>query len=215
MALDDAYTSQVAPRSAFLQAPPGDSAALRAWAHAVSSGALSTEGLRFAAWVRMAPTTHTLRMHEFACAWCPAPYFGWGDHMSRDCVVVVAAALGGFRAMARALVREGYGMHRTETMGSYVYGRHGAVARWCVVQGKDIPIMTEWVVGSVGCGSYLAGATVGLGLMHPNHRPPCGAGGRLSMRGGVVDLRSLGGAMGSIAPPRWPVLAHGCGAVAG
>ena len=68
MVPDNVYTSLTAPRSAFLQGPPGDSAALRAWARVhdgdcvVSNGAIAAEGLQFVAWMCMTPTTHTLRV---------------------------------------------------------------------------------------------------------------------------------------------------------
>ena len=41
---------------------------------------ITAEGMRFAAWVRMAPTLHTSRMREFQCVFCSAPCFGLGDH---------------------------------------------------------------------------------------------------------------------------------------
>ena len=46
----------------------------------------------------MAPIMHTQRVREFHCAWCSTLCFGWGDHISRDCVVVVAAATGPWHA---------------------------------------------------------------------------------------------------------------------
>ena len=72
-ALDDAYTSQAGPHSAFLQGLCGDSKAVRAWAHGVGNGAITAEGMCFAAWICMAPTMHTARMREFHCARCALP----------------------------------------------------------------------------------------------------------------------------------------------
>ena len=51
----------------FLRGLPGDALAMRAWAYTMSVGAITTEGMRFAAWVCMAPTTHTSRVREFHC----------------------------------------------------------------------------------------------------------------------------------------------------
>ena len=48
--------------------------------------------------------------------------------MARDCVVVVATTLVGFRIVARALAREGCGVQWTDTMGTRVYDYVGAVS---------------------------------------------------------------------------------------
>ena len=66
--MDRLYTQLVAPSVTFVQGPPGDDQALQALAQLLTEGPVPTEGLRFAAWVRMAPSTHTLAHAEFHCA---------------------------------------------------------------------------------------------------------------------------------------------------
>ena len=66
---------------------------LRAWAHAVSDGVVTTEGMRFVARLCIAPSTHTLRVRGSHFVYYSAPSYGWGDYMAYDYVVVVAAAL--------------------------------------------------------------------------------------------------------------------------
>ena len=61
------------PRSAFLWVPLDDTWALHTWAHTVSTGTITAEGMRFAVWVRMAPTTHTSRVRGFHYAYYSAP----------------------------------------------------------------------------------------------------------------------------------------------
>ena len=63
-ALDDTYTSQVAPRAAFLWGPPSSTPALIAWAHAVSAGAITAEGMQSAVWVCMVPTMRMSRVRK-------------------------------------------------------------------------------------------------------------------------------------------------------
>ena len=81
--------------------------ALQAWAQLLTKGAVPTEGLRFAAWVRMAPLTHTSVRAEFHGAYCSQPWKGLGDHTVRSCPVVLAAALTGFRAVCAQLQSRG------------------------------------------------------------------------------------------------------------
>ena len=97
----------------------------------------------FAAWVHMVPTMHASRVREFHCAWCSAPCFRWGDHISRDCMIVSAAALMGFRGVVRAVVQEGCSVHCTDTMGARMYDRCSAVKRWRVVRDEDVPVKAK------------------------------------------------------------------------
>ena len=94
--MDRLYAQLVALSVTFVKGPPEDSQALQAWAQLLTKGEVSTEGLWLAAWVRMAPSTHTSAHADFHCAYCSQPYKGWGDHMVCSCPVVLAAALTGF-----------------------------------------------------------------------------------------------------------------------
>ena len=109
--MDRLYTQPEAPSVTFVRGPPGDHQAPQAWAHFLTEGALPTEGLRLAAWVCMAPSTHTSAHAEFHCAYCSQPCNGWGDHMVRSCPVVLAAAMTGFRAMCALLQSWGYAVY--------------------------------------------------------------------------------------------------------
>ena len=107
-AVDSVYTSQAAPRSTFLQSPPSDVRALRAWAHASGHDIVSAGGMRFAVWVRTAPTLHTSLVCKLQRAYCSAPCYRWGDHMVYNCVAIVAGTLMGIRAVLRDLLHEGH-----------------------------------------------------------------------------------------------------------
>ena len=43
---------------------------MQAWAQFLTEGEVPTKGLRFAAWVHMAPSTHTSAHAEFHYAYC-------------------------------------------------------------------------------------------------------------------------------------------------
>ena len=69
----------------------------------MAEGKVPTESLRFAAWVRMAPSTHTSAHAQFHCAYSSRPCKGCGDHMVRSCPVVLVAALIGFASQTSSL----------------------------------------------------------------------------------------------------------------
>ena len=104
---------------------------------------MPTEGLRFAAWVRMAPSTHTSARAEFHCAYCPQPCKEWGDHMVRSCPVVLAAALTGFRALCAQLQSTGYAVCWRDSLGATVYDRTGRTTRWRLVRDEDVVVQSE------------------------------------------------------------------------
>ena len=106
--LDRLYSLMASPSITFVRGAPGDDQALVAWTQLLADGGVPTEGLRFAAWVRMAPSTNTSVHAEFHCAYCSQPCKGWGDHMVRSCPVVLAAALVGLRAACALLRSQGY-----------------------------------------------------------------------------------------------------------
>ena len=68
--MDRLYTQLAAPSVTFIRAPLGDDQAVEAWARLLTEGAVPTEGLRFAAWVRMGPSTHTSTQAEFQWVYC-------------------------------------------------------------------------------------------------------------------------------------------------
>ena len=72
----------------------------------------TAKGMRFTAWVRMA---HMLRVQIPSRVLLP-PLLQLGDHMAREWVFVVAAALVGFRMVACALAREGCSVLWMDTM---------------------------------------------------------------------------------------------------
>ena len=53
--MDRLYAQLVAPSVSFVRGPLGNDQALQAWAQLLTEGAVPIEGLRFAAWVRVAP----------------------------------------------------------------------------------------------------------------------------------------------------------------
>ena len=75
--MDRLYIQLAAPSVTFVRGPPGDDLALQAWAQLLTEGAVPTKGLRFAAWVHMAPSSHTPARAEFDCAYCSQPCKGW------------------------------------------------------------------------------------------------------------------------------------------
>ena len=88
----------------------------------------------------MSPTAH---------AYGSAPCYNLGEHMAPECVFVVAAALVGSRAVARALAREGCNLPWMDTMGARVYNCGDAVSQWHIVQDTDILVQAqsiEWDV---------------------------------------------------------------------
>ena len=123
--------------------PPGDDHALQAWAKLLVDGEVPTESLRFAAWVRMAPSTHTSAHAEFHCAYCSQPCKGWGDHMVRSCPVVLAAALTGFRAMCALLWSRGYAVCWCDSLGATVYNKAGRISHWRLARDEDVVVQSE------------------------------------------------------------------------
>ena len=89
--MDRLYTQLAAPSVMFVRGPPPDDQALHASAQLLTEGAVPTEGVRLAAWVPMAPSTHTSVHVEFHRAYCSQPCNGWGDHMVRSYPVVLAS----------------------------------------------------------------------------------------------------------------------------
>ena len=114
--LNRLYAQMASLSVTFVRGPPGDDQALLAWTQLLADGGVPTEGLRFAAWVRMAPSTHTSAHAEFHCAYCSQPCRGWGDHMVRSCPVVLAVALAGFRATCTLLRSQGYAVCWRDTL---------------------------------------------------------------------------------------------------
>ena len=141
--MDRLYIKLAAPSVTFIRGPPGDDLALQAWDQLLTEGAVPIEGLRFAAWVRMAPSTHTSARAEFHCAYCSQPCKGWGDHMVRSCPVVLAAALTGFRALCAQLQTRGYAVCWRDALGATVYGRTGRTTRWRLVRDEDVVVQSE------------------------------------------------------------------------
>ena len=66
--LDRLYTQLASPSVTFVRGLPGDDRALLAWAQLLADRGVPMGCLRFAAWVRMAPLTHTSAHTEFHCA---------------------------------------------------------------------------------------------------------------------------------------------------
>ena len=147
--MDRLYIQLAAPSVTFVRGPPGDDLALQAWAQLMTEGALPTVGLRFAAWVRMAPSTHTSARAEFHCAYCSQPCKGWGHHMVRSCPVVLAAALTGFRAMYAWLQFRGYAVYWRDSLGATFYDRTGRTTRWRLVPDEDVVVQFESVAWDV------------------------------------------------------------------
>ena len=105
--MDRLYTQLATPSGTFIRGPPGDDQALQAWAQLLTEGAVPTKRLRFAASMRMAPSTHTSAHAEFHYGYCSQPRKGWGDRMVHSCPVVLVAAMSGFRAMCALLQAQG------------------------------------------------------------------------------------------------------------
>ena len=141
--MDRLYIQLAAPSVTFVWGPPGDDQALQAWAQLLTKGAVPTEGLRFAAWVRMAPSTHTSARAEFHCAYCSQPCKGWGDHMIRSCPVVLAAAMTGCRAMCSLLQARGYAVYWRDSLGATVYDKAGRATHWRLVRDEDVVVQSE------------------------------------------------------------------------
>ena len=71
--MDRLYAKLAAPSVTFVRGPPEDDQALQAWAQLLTRGEVPTEGLPFAAWVRMAASTHSSAHAEFQCAYSSQP----------------------------------------------------------------------------------------------------------------------------------------------
>ena len=108
-----------------------------------SDGEVPTESLKFATWVRMAPSTHTSAHPEFHYVYCLQPCKGWGDHMVRSCPVVLAAALTGFRAICALLWSRGYAVCWRDSMRATVYDKAGRTSQWRLVQDEDVVVQSE------------------------------------------------------------------------
>ena len=89
--MDGLYAQLVAPSVNFV------------WAQLLTEGEVPIEGLQFVAWVRMAPSPHTLAHARLHCAYRSQPCKGLEDHMGRYCPVVLAAALTGFKSICTLL----------------------------------------------------------------------------------------------------------------
>ena len=63
--MDRLYAQLATPSVTFVRDPPEDDQALQACAQLLTKGEVPTGGLRFAAWVRMAPSTRTSAHAEF------------------------------------------------------------------------------------------------------------------------------------------------------
>ena len=180
----------------------GDAVAPCARAHVLSTGTLTTEGVPFAVWVRMARTIHALCVCEFHSACCCTQCYR--GHMSCNGVVVVAAALSargvlcsGIRLDARGVVQPKHPRRpRVPPL-----SRNHAVAH-CVGHGRPCPRQ----VHGVGRGGYLLKAALRLGICHLDHQSLGVAVGCLT----ACCLLPTGVPIGPPAPPGWLVLAWCC-----
>ena len=134
--MDRLYAQLAAPSVTFVRGPPKDDQLL-------IEGEVPTKGRRFAAWMRMAPSTHTSAHAEFHCAYCSQPYKGWGDHMVHSCPVVLAAALTGFRAMCALLQSRGHAVCWCDSLGATVYDKAGHTSYWTLVRDEDVVVQSE------------------------------------------------------------------------
>ena len=108
------------------------------------------EVLRFAAWLRMVPSTHTSAHTEFHCAYCSQPYKGRGDIMVHSCLVVLAAALTGFRAACALLGSRGYAICWRDTLRATVYDKAGRTMHWRLARDEDVVVQSESATWDVG-----------------------------------------------------------------
>ena len=72
------YAELAAPSVTFIRGPPRDDHTLQGWAQLVAQREVLTESLRFAARVRMAPSTHTPAHAEFLVCTARSPARGEG-----------------------------------------------------------------------------------------------------------------------------------------
>ena len=141
--MDRLYAQLAAPSVIFVRGPPGDDQGVQAWAQLLADGEVPTESLRFAALVRMAPSTHTSAHAEFHCTYCSQPCKGCSDHMVRFCPVVLAAALTGFRAMCALLRSRGYAVCSRDPLGGTVYDKADRTTHWRLARDEDVVIQSE------------------------------------------------------------------------
>ena len=102
---------------------------------------MPTDRLRCAAWVRMAPSTHTSTHAEFHYAYYLQPCKGWGAHMIHSCPVVPAAALTGFRALCALLQTRGDALYWRHSLGATIYNKAGYATR--LVRDQDVVVQSE------------------------------------------------------------------------
>ena len=63
--------------------------------------------------------------------------------MVRSCLLVLAAALTGFRAACALLRSQGYAVCWHDTLGAMVYDRAGCTAYWRLARDKDVVVQSE------------------------------------------------------------------------
>ena len=128
MPLDSVYTEGV-PDPPTPGSRAGDGAYL-AWEVAVEGGLISPEGMRFALWIRGAPTLHHGVVIRHWCPMCTAPCSDWGSHLWHSCPVVVGCALRGLRGLAVALVAAGRRVQWDSLTRLRVSGASGRTGLW-------------------------------------------------------------------------------------
>ena len=82
----------------------------------MSAGAIPNKRRRFAAWVRMAPTTH-MCVYELHCVYCSTPLLQLGDHMA---IVWSSWQRRSWGSLARPLAHKGCSVPWTRTMGAHM-----------------------------------------------------------------------------------------------
>ena len=136
---------------------------------------MPTKGFRFAAWVRMAPMTHTSERAELHCAYCSQPCMGRGDHMVCACPLVLDAALVGFRAACTLLQTRGYAVRWRDTGGATIYDRTCRTTHRRLARDEDVVTQSEsatWDVAIAWSGLVWARAPQARG--RPSWRRTCG-----------------------------------------
>ena len=199
--MDRLYAQLAAPFVTFVRGPPGHDQALQAWAKLLAEGEVPTESLPFAAWVRMAPLTHTSAHAEFHCAYCSQSCKGWGDHMVRSCLMVLAVALTGFRAMCAVLRSRGYAVCWHDSLGAAVYDKAGRNSHWMRVRDEDVVVQSESAAWDV--------AITWSGLMWARAPQPWPARERAALTAGY--LRAVVDWVVLPPPARWSRLIRASG----
>ena len=188
--MDRLCAQLAAPSVTFVRGPPGDDQAGRAQ---LLAWEVPKERLRFAAWVRMAPSTHTSAHAEFHCAYCSQPCKGWGDDMARSCPVVLAAALTGFRAICALLRSRGYAVCWRDSLGTTVYDKADRTSHWRLVRDEDVVLQSESAAWEV--------AITWSGLMWTRAPQPWPARERAALMAGY--LQAVGDGVVHPPPARW------------